>query len=70
MHNSKDLTPKVRLDIVPIHDKDRIKMFLAIIQSISLPSDTSASKSWSRIQESICQNFLEPFGKKKHTNKD
>ena len=37
---------------------------------MSLSSDTSASKYWSRIQESIYQNALESFGKKNHTNKD
>ena len=40
------------------------------MQSVSLSSDTSASKSWSRILESIYQNALESFGKKKNTNKD
>ena len=58
------------LDIVSMHDRDRIKKFSALIQSISLSSDTSASKSWSRILESIYQNALESFRKKKHTNKD
>ena len=40
------------------------------MQLVSLFSDTSVSKSWSSIQESIYQNALESFGKKKHTNKD
>ena len=40
------------------------------MQSVTLFSDTSASTSWSRIQESIYQNALESFGKKNHTNKD
>ena len=40
------------------------------MQSLTLSSDTSASKSWSRIQERIYQNALESFGKKKQTNKD
>ena len=60
----------MRLDIVAMHDKDMIKNFSALMQYVSLSSDTSASKSWSRIQESIYQNALESFGKKKHTNKD
>ena len=69
MHKSKDQTRKVRLDIVAMHDKDRVKKFSALMQSVS-SSDTATSKSWSTIQESIYQNALESFGKKKHTNKD
>ena len=64
------MTRKVWLYIVTKHDKDRINKFLPIMQSVSLSSDTSASKSWSKIQESIYKNALEYFGKKKHTNKD
>ena len=70
MHKSKDLTRNVRLDIVAMHNKYRIQKFLALIQSVSLYSDTSASKSWSRIQESIYQKALESFGKENHTNKN
>ena len=70
MHKSKNLTRKVRLDVVAMHNKDRIKNFSTLMQSVSLSSDTSASKSWSRIQESIYQNALESFGKKENTNKD
>ena len=40
------------------------------MQSISASSDTSASKFWSTIRESIYQNALESFGKKKKFNKD
>ena len=37
--------------------------------SVSL-SDTSDSKSWSRIQKIIYQNAFKSFGKNKQTNKD
>ena len=70
MHKSKDLTRNVRLDIVAMHNKYRIQKFLALIQSVSLYSDTSASKSWSRIEERIYQNALDSLGKMKHTNED
>ena len=70
MHKSKDMTRKVRIDIVAVYDKDRIKRFSSLMQSVSLSADTSASKSSSRIQKTIYQNALESFGKKKHTNKD
>ena len=65
MHKSKDLTRKVRLDIVEMYNKNRIKKFSDLMKYVSL---SSASKSWSRMQESIYQNSLESFGKKKHTN--
>ena len=70
MHKLKDLTRKMRLNIVAIHNKDMIKTFSALMHSISSSSDTSVSKSWSRIQESDYQNSLAYFLKKKHTNKD
>ncbi len=70
MHKSKNLTRKVRLDVVAMHNKDSIKNFSSLMQSVSLSSDTSAARSWSRIQESIYRNALESFGKKKNTNKD
>ena len=70
MHKSKNLTRKVRLDVVAMHNKDRIKNFSSLMQSVALSSDTDAAKSWSRIQESIYRNALESFGKKKNTNKD
>ena len=60
----------MRLDIAAMHDENNINKFSALMQSVSLPSDTSASESWSRIQKSIYQNALESFGKNKHTNKD
>ena len=34
MHKSKDLTRKVRLDIVAMHDKYRIKKFSALMQPV------------------------------------
>ena len=51
-----------------MHIKDMIKKFSDLMQSVSLSSDISASKSW--IQESIYHNAFESFGKKKHTNND
>ena len=62
MHKSKDLTRKVRLDIVAMYDKDTIKKFSALMHSVSLFSDTSASMSWSIIQETI---YLAIFWKEK-----
>ena len=56
----------MRLDIVSMHDDDRIKKFSALIQSVSLSSDSSAS--WT--QESIYQDALKSFGEKNHTNKN
>ena len=64
MHKSKDQTRKVRLDIVAMHDKDRVKKFSALMQSVS--SSAGTSKSWSTIQESIYQNALESFENKKN----
>ena len=69
MHKSKEAR-KARFDIVAMHDPDRVKKFSTLMQSISASPDTSASKSWSRIQEGIYQNALESFAKKTHTNKD
>ena len=56
----------MRLDIVSMHDDDRIKKFSALIQSVSLSSDSSAS----RTEESIYQDALKSFGEKNHTNKN
>ena len=53
-----------------MHGPDQVKKFSALMQSISACPDMSASKSWSKIQESIYLNSLKPFGKKTHTNKD
>ena len=43
MHKYKE-TPKVRLDIVAMHDADRVKNFSALMQYISSSQDMSASK--------------------------
>ena len=45
MHKSKDLTRKVRLDIVAMYNEDWIKKFSPLMQPVYLSSDTSASKS-------------------------
>ena len=68
MHKSKE-TLKVRMDIVATNDPDRVKKFSALMQSISSCPNMSASKSWSRIKESIYQNALESFEKKTRAKK-
>ena len=60
----------MRLDIVAMHDTDRVKIFSALMQSISSCLNMSPFKSWSIIQESINLNALESFKKKTHANKD
>ena len=66
MHKSK-ITRKARLDIVAMHDTDRVKQLSAIYINnlyqhpnaiyINIP-DMSASKYWFKIQESKYQNTL------------
>ena len=66
MHKSKDLTRKVRLYIVAMHNKDIIKKFSALMQSVSLTSDTSASKYIPRKYITQCLGIFW----KNHTNKN
>ena len=69
MLKSNNLARKFRLNIGEMHDKENIKRFSALMPSVS-SSDTSDSKSWSRIQKIVYQNAFKSFGKNKHTNKD
>ena len=69
MHIQKKCVHKykeaLKAHIVTMHDPDRVKKFSALMQSISAFTDTSASKSWPRIRESIYQTDLEFFKKKR-----
>ena len=62
MYKSKE-TRKALLDIVAMHDPDRVKQLLALMQPILSCPGMSTSKSCSRIREVIYENRWSPTEK-------